>query len=142
MIRRNLGDESGLKEAKLLTSLQHPNIVQIFAAVRQKQTATIVSEYLAGGSLNNQLVQEFKEYDFLKLACGMASALDFSHQNKILHSNLSPENILFDEKQNPKLSDFGQRKKQSFRAGVSNHQWIEVLDGIEEDTVIYSTRTN
>ncbi|GAA6170933.1 hypothetical protein NBRC116592_06030 [Colwellia sp. KU-HH00111] len=40
------------------------------------------------------------------------------------------------------VKDFGQRKKQSFRAGVSNHQWIEVLDGIEEDTVIYSTRTN
>ena len=108
VIRRSLGDLSGLKEAKLFCSLKHPNIINILAAVKQNENATIISEYLSGGSLNNQLIQDFTEHEFLAIACKIASAIDFAHQNKILHCNLSPNNILFDEKQNPKICDFGQ----------------------------------
>ena len=108
VIRRSIDDISGLKEAKLFCSLKHPNIVNILAAVKSNDNATIISEYLAGGSLSNQLIQDFEEYEFLKIACKIASAIDFAHQNNILHNNLSPNNILFDEKQNPKICDFGQ----------------------------------
>lgn len=109
VIRRSIDDTSGLKEAKLLCSLKHPNIINVLAAVKSNDNATIISEYLSGGSLSNQLIQDFDEYDFLKVASRISSAIDFAHQNKILHNNLSPNNILFDEKQNPKICDFGQK---------------------------------
>lgn len=38
--------------------------------------------------------------------------------------------------------DYGQLKKKNFTAGVSNNQWIEVVDGIEKDTIIYNVSSN
>jgi len=113
VIRRSIGELSGLKEAKLFCSLKHPNIINILAAVKKNDNATVISEYLSGGSLSNQLISNYNEPEFLDVACKIASAIDFAHQNKILHSNLSPNNILFDEKQNPKLCDFGQNWQNS-----------------------------
>ncbi|WP_196141146.1 protein kinase [Aliikangiella sp. G2MR2-5] len=109
VIKRTVGDSSGVKEAKYLSSLKHPNIVNIYAAVKSKQNSTVISEYLPGGSLSNQLIQDIGEQEFLVQACQICSALYFAHQNKILHGNLSPNNILLDEKQNLKLTDFGQK---------------------------------
>jgi len=103
-----VGDLRGLKQAKYLSSLKHPNIINILAAVKNQQNATIITEYLSGGSLSNQLIQDMSEQNFLLQACQICSALHFAHQNNILHNNLSPNNILFDAKQNLKLSDFGQ----------------------------------
>jgi HlyD family secretion protein len=40
------------------------------------------------------------------------------------------------------VKDFGQLTKQNFTAGVSNHQWIEVIDGIDNETTIYSVSSN
>ncbi|TQV89778.1 serine/threonine-protein kinase [Aliikangiella coralliicola] len=108
VIKRTIGDTSGLKEAKYLSSLKHPNILNVFAAVKSQSNVTIISEYLSGGSLSNQLIQDMNEQSFLVQACQICSALYFAHQNNILHRNLSPNNILFDAKQNLKLSDFGQ----------------------------------
>ncbi|MET1255804.1 serine/threonine-protein kinase [Aliikangiella maris] len=107
VIRRNFKDSAGVKEAKMLISLKHPNIINTFAAVKKDKSATIITEYLAGGSLSNQLIVDFSEQEFLKPAMNICSAIDYAHQNKILHKNLAPNNILFDSKQNPKVCDFG-----------------------------------
>nr|WP_274620676.1 HlyD family efflux transporter periplasmic adaptor subunit [Colwellia maritima] len=40
------------------------------------------------------------------------------------------------------IKDFGQLTKHNFTAGVSNHQWIEVIEGIENHTTIYSASEN
>lgn len=110
VIRRTMGDLSGLKEAKLLTSLKHPSIANIFAAAQSNENATIISEYLSGGSLASQLIQDFDENNFLEIAIKLASAIDFAHQNNLLHGNLFPNNIIFDNKHTPKICDFGVRQ--------------------------------
>ncbi|MGX5174739.1 protein kinase domain-containing protein [Aliikangiella sp. IMCC44653] len=107
VIRRNHGDTQGIVEAKKLISLKHPNIVKVLAAVKNQNNMTIISEYLSGGSLNNQLIQDFTEEAFFTIACKICAGLDYAHQNKILHKNLCPNNILFDDKHIPKLGDFG-----------------------------------
>lgn len=108
VIKRMIGDFAGLKEAKLLSSLKHPNIVNVHAAVKTNNNATLITEYLSGGSLKTQLIQDMSEQNFLLQACQICSAIYFAHQNKVLHCNLSPNNILFDGKQNLKIGDFGQ----------------------------------
>lgn len=108
VIKRMVGEFAGLKEAKYLSSLKHPNIVNVFAAVKTNNNATLITEYLSGGSLKTQLIQDMSEQSFLVQACQICSAIYFAHQNKVLHSNLSPNNILFDGKQNLKVCDFGQ----------------------------------
>jgi serine/threonine protein kinase len=110
VIKRQLGDTKGHKQAKILSSLKHPNIVQVLAAAKTSGNFIQISEYLTGGSLANQLIQDMSEQEFLLQACQICSAIHFAHQNNIQHSNLSPENILFDSKQNVKVGDFGQTR--------------------------------
>ncbi len=120
VIKRQLGDSKGLKQARILSSLKHPNIVQVYAAAKSGANFTLISEYLSGGSLASQLLQNMNEQDFLTQACQICSAIHFAHQNNIQHNNLSPENILFDNKQNIKVGDFGQT-----RTNIKGH---EILD--------------
>jgi len=111
IIKRQLSDTKGLKQAKILSSLKHPNIVQVYAAAKSNGNFILITEYMPGGSLANQLLQDMNEQDFLTQACQICSAIHFAHQNNIQHSNLSPENILFDNKQNVKITDFGQTRE-------------------------------
>ncbi len=108
VIKRQMDSTAGLKQAKILSSLKHPNIVQIYAAAKSTGHFVLITEYLPGGSLANLLLQDMSEQDFLTQACQISAAMHFAHQNNIQHSNLSPDNILFDSKQNIKLADFGQ----------------------------------
>jgi len=120
VIKRQLGNNKGLKQARILSSLKHPNIVQVLAAAKSGSNFILISEYLSGGSLANQLLQNMNEQEFLTQACQICSAIYFAHQNNIQHNNLSPENILFDNKQNIKVGDFGQT-----RTNIKGH---EILD--------------
>jgi serine/threonine-protein kinase len=108
VIKRQLGNSEGLKQAKILSSLKHPNIVQILAAAKKNGNFVLITEYLSGGSLANQLLQDMSEQEFLTQACQICSAIHFAHQNNIQHSNLSTDNILYDSRQNIKIGDFGQ----------------------------------
>jgi serine/threonine-protein kinase len=137
VIRRMIGDLSGLKQAKYLSSLKHPNIINILAAVKNQQNATIITEYLSGGSLSNQLIQDMSEQKFLMQACQICSALHFAHQNNILHNNLSPNNILFDSKQNLKLSDFGQTFNSNDDPEAAKAYQPPALQGFSEQYDIY-----
>ncbi len=120
VIKRQLGNNRGLKQARILSSLKHPNIVQVLAAAKSGTNFILISEYLSGGSLANQLLQNMNEQEFLTQACQICSAIHFAHQNNIQHSNLSPENILFDNKQNIKISDFGQT-----RTNIKGHDMLD-----------------
>ncbi len=113
IIKRQMDSSAGLKQAKILSSLKHPNIVQIYAAAKSTGHFVLITEYLPGGSLANVLLQDMSEQDFLTQACQISAAMHFAHQNNIQHNNLSPENILFDSKQNIKLADFGQVRKRA-----------------------------
>jgi len=108
VIKRQIASTTGLKQAKILSSLKHPNIVQVYAAAKSGGNFILITEYLSGGSLANLLLQDMNEQDFLTQACQICAAIHFAHQNNIQHHNLSPENILFDSKQNIKIADFGQ----------------------------------
>jgi serine/threonine-protein kinase len=108
VIKRMSAEMDGFKEAQYLTSLKHPNIANIFAAIKDEKSITIISEYLSGGSLTNQLIQNISEYDFLEQSSQICSAIYFAHQNSLVHGNLSPHNILFDSYKTVKLTDFAQ----------------------------------
>ena len=104
--KRELHD-SGFTEAKLLTPLKHPNIVNILGTSENKRNYIIVMEYLNGGNLQDRLVQAIKWQEFLPMGQQMASGMKFAHNNRIMHGNLRPSNILFDNNGQIKLADFG-----------------------------------
>lgn len=97
------------RELRLISCLDHPNIIKIFDIIYEEDKICIVMEYLAGGDLNSVLTMgvSFNLNKKLQIASALVDALCYLHKNGIAHRDIKPANVLFDENLNPKLIDFG-----------------------------------
>jgi len=107
VIKKKVGRASGLKEAKLLSQLKHPNIANILGTSNKQHVFIIVMEYIAGGTLQDRLIEPMSTSFFLPMACQICEGLAFAHRNRVVHGNLRPSNILLTTNLQPRLSDFG-----------------------------------
>jgi serine/threonine protein kinase len=110
-----------IDEAKLAAQLTHPNIVQIFDLGKAGSSYYIAMEYVNGRDLRT-LLRKAKEYGkpFPEAVAGfvimkVASALDYAHRKrgfddrelKLVHRDVSPQNVLISTEGAVKLVDFG-----------------------------------
>lgn len=98
-----------LQEARIAGQLEHPNIVSIYDVDDDGEAACIIMEYLAGGSLARLLQVEGKldvETSLIYLR-QMLVGLGAAHQMGVVHRDIKPRNILFDQNGTAKVSDFG-----------------------------------
>ena len=107
VIKKHNKGEAGRKEANLLKSLKHKNVINTFGAGGDKKTTVVVSEYAPGGSLADRMVRRWDWEKAFGVMLQVAAGLDFVHKNNIVHGNLRPSNVLFDANEVVKLSDFG-----------------------------------
>jgi len=107
VIKKIEGSAAGLSEARLLTALKHQHIVDILGASGDQHRFITVMEYLSGGSLKDRLLQPIPWGAALRTARGICDALLFAHNNRIVHGNLRPSNVLFTDRDVPKVTDFG-----------------------------------
>jgi len=107
VIKKHSRGEAGRKEAQILRSLKHKNILAINGSGGDKKSTVIISEYAQGGSLNDRMVRKYDWEKAFSIALEIASGLDFAHKNNVVHGNLRPSNVLFDSEEVPKISDFG-----------------------------------
>lgn len=92
---------------KIMTTLKHSNIVNIYGISEERKTLTIVMEYISGGNLKDRLVQKHTWQEALEIGRVLCEALNFAHKNYVIHGNLRPSNVLIDESGVVKISDFG-----------------------------------
>lgn len=109
--------ERFLREAQVLATLRHENIVSIYDFdITTSGIPFYAMEYLHGVNLREVLLKYREELDlddFKDVLKKIASALDYAHEKGVVHRDLKPENILFtveNEKVVPKLIDFGVAK--------------------------------
>mmetsp|Transcript_4973 Transcript_4973/g.10033 ORF Transcript_4973/g.10033 Transcript_4973/m.10033 type:complete len:310 (-) Transcript_4973:314-1243(-) len=101
------------EEVEILSSLCHPNIVQVHEILRVQDYVVLVMEYLPGGDLFDRLQNgRMKEREVIHIAVQILSALAYLHQCGIAHRDIKLENIVFsslpsDGEQTVKLVDFG-----------------------------------
>ncbi len=107
IIKKHSRGEQGRKEAKLLSSLKHENIINIFGSGGDKKNTVIITEYSKGGSLADRMARKYNWEKAFKIVVAVVSGLHHAHKHKIIHTNIRPSNILFDETDIPKLTDFG-----------------------------------
>jgi len=107
VIKRHSKGDVGRKEATILKSLQHRNIIRIFGSGGDAKQTVTISEYAPGGSLADRMVRPWPWERAVKMMLDVAAGLDFAHRNNVIHSNLRPSNILLDADDVPKISDFG-----------------------------------
>lgn len=107
---------SFLREANHMATLskKHPNhIVQVIEVFEANNTAYIVMQYLKGGNLDDKIKANgsLTEEKALPIFSQICEAIRFMHQNRMLHLDLKPKNVMFDEKGNAKIIDFGLSKQ-------------------------------
>ena len=106
-------------EVSILSSLTHPGILKFIGFSKtnfeDNLRPTIITELLQSRTLGALFEFQHKGFSdpkfdstFKHIALfGIASTMKYLHQNKIVHKDLKPDNILFDEFMHPKVCDFG-----------------------------------
>jgi|GEM_PF-1461979 len=107
------GDEPsgvrGLHEARLIATLDHPNIVRIYHVERSAGVWFMAMEYIDGGNVDER-VRSLGAMDpvrALGVALAVADALHHAHQIGVIHRDLKPQNLLVSKNGAVKLADFG-----------------------------------
>jgi len=107
VIKKRLHSEDGFPEARMLTNLNHPSVIKILGTSRNERAFIVVMEHLGGGCLKDRLIQPFNFDDFYPIALHICQGMKFCHDHFIIHGNLRPSNILFNDEDHLKISDFG-----------------------------------
>ena len=106
-----------LQEARVLAKLTHPAILPLYEFGEVGGVPYIVMPLMPGGTLSGRLRQgPLALPDLVRVIQPIAEALAFAHQQGIVHSDVKPSNILFDQWDKPFLSDFGLAKRMSAQA--------------------------
>src|SRR5574341_1685634 len=96
------------REARAIAALQHPAIVPVHDFGEQDGQPYLVMRYMPGGSLADRIQRgPLSLSEAARILSHLAPALDAAHRRGLIHRDLKPGNILFDEYDNPYLSDFG-----------------------------------
>ena len=142
-----------LDEVEVTASLAHPNIIRVYTLGEQDGQLYLVMEHLDQPSLEQRMDQTGKlsERDVLEIGIGIASALQFAHEETgMIHRDIKPGNILFGRGNIPKLADFGLAAGARSALGQQDEIWgtpyyvsPERLNREEEDirSDIYSLGT-
>ena len=101
--------ERFLNEAKLMASLDHPNITKVIDFDEQPGQLSIVMEYLNGEDLNDVIKNNgaLAEKDIINYFSQTLSALKYAHEKGIVHRDIKPSNIFVLPNGHIKILDFG-----------------------------------
>jgi serine/threonine-protein kinase len=122
LLHRRFAEDPGFverfrREAQSAAGLQHPNVVSVYDRGAYDGTYYIAMEYLPGRSLK-QLIREEAPLDPVRaidLTIQILKAGRFAHRHGVIHRDLKPHNVIVDDTDHAKVTDFG-----IARAGASD----------------------
>lgn len=129
------GEDFLLNEAQHLANLSHAYITQMLTVDKtDKHLSYMVMEYVEGIPIDNFCKSNSLDLKArLELFLKVCKAVQFAHQNMIIHADIKPSNILVDVNGNPKLMDFGIARKiniavrESEFAGNEKQQYLKAF---------------
>jgi len=97
------------REARTAGQLEHPHIIPIYRVGKSGRVIYFVMKFLRGGSLSELLEKHGKlsVEDIRRMLAETAGALHYAHRHDIVHRDIKPDNIMFDEMGHAVLTDFG-----------------------------------
>jgi serine/threonine protein kinase len=97
------------REVDILTNISHPNIVKYFGMEVRNNFLHLITEYVSGGSIADQLQQfgPMKESLVQRHTYQILVGLAFLHNHGVVHRDIKGQNVLVSQKGRLKLADFG-----------------------------------
>ena len=102
------GREALLEESRLLAALEHPNIVRLIACDEHEGTLFVVMEWVDGMPLSRRIEESapLPASVSIRITCQVLAGLEHAHRQRLLHGDLSADNILLSGEA-AKITDFG-----------------------------------
>lgn len=108
------------REAQALALLQHPNIVTVHDFGHAGGLFFLIMEFVDGVNLRVlSRAQALKPEEALAIVPPICEALQYAHDQGIVHRDIKPDNLLLDKQGQVKIADFGIAKMMS--SGMSSH---------------------
>jgi eukaryotic-like serine/threonine-protein kinase len=122
LLHRRFAEDPGFverfrREAQSAAGLQHPNVVSVYDRGAYDGTYYIAMEYLPGRTLKQLIRDEapLEPVRAIDITIQILKAARFAHRRGVIHRDLKPHNVIIDEADHPKVTDFG-----IARAGASD----------------------
>ncbi len=97
-----------IQEARATLRLTHPHIARTHTIFQDGDTYYLAMEYLRGGSLGDRLkAGPWPVEEVVDTAVDLCEALHYAHEEGVVHCDIKPANVLFDERGRVYLADFG-----------------------------------
>ncbi|KAK3165427.1 hypothetical protein QOZ80_1AG0033040 [Eleusine coracana subsp. coracana] len=98
-------------EVATLSRLSHPNVIKLVGACSSPPVFCVITEFLSGGSLRaflHKLDHKSLPLDkIISISLDIAHGMAYVHSQGVVHRDVKPENIIFDEEGCAKIVDFG-----------------------------------
>ncbi|HWO89240.1 MAG TPA: serine/threonine-protein kinase, partial [Gemmatimonadales bacterium] len=103
------------REARTAGKLEHPNIIPIYRVGRSGRVIYFVMKFIRGKSLSSVIEERgaLPVPEIRRLLIEASRALGYAHKHGIVHRDIKPDNIMFDELGQAIVTDFGIAKAQS-----------------------------
>lgn len=107
-------------EAETIAALDHPAILPVYAVGLHQEVPYFTMKLAAGGTLTQRGATFHGNWRMIaELVATLADAVQFAHSRGVIHRDVKPGNILFDESDRPFLSDFGLAKYEHAGASIT-----------------------
>lgn len=109
------------REAEVLASVDVDGVIELLDVFDDDGETVLVTPYLAGGSLADRVVRDgpLDGDEIGRIAVPLLTALASVHRRGIVHRDVKPSNILFDDDDRPFLADFGISNTRDFTPGLT-----------------------
>ena len=116
-----------IQEARIMTNLNHKGVARVFETRITSSLCYIVMEYVPGGSLEEAIRKNgcMTPTVAIDLVLQVLETLTVIHEQRIVHCDIKPSNILLTETREAKLIDFG-----AAHAAVPDHNDTALQEGI------------
>ncbi|MBV9496321.1 MAG: protein kinase [Acidobacteria bacterium] len=96
-----------LREARLLSKLEHPNICRIYDVLERPEGDYLVLELVEGETVGQRMRRGMTQEEALRIALQVARVLEVAHGRGIIHRDLKPDNVMITPQGEIKVLDFG-----------------------------------
>ncbi|MBN3303798.1 TXK kinase, partial [Amia calva] len=106
----SMSEEDFIEEAKVMTKMSHPKLVQLYGVCLKQRPICIVTEFMENGCLLNYLRQRngtFTEDCLLAMCQDVCEGMQYLESNNFIHRDLAARNCLVNDKHVVKVCDFG-----------------------------------